>query len=82
MTVLKLEQLREEMESGSCSDGVFKYKNKEYYFCHNFNDDAYHFGVAHTLDTDRKFSSFDEIMNEVLVGDKVFKDMLPLLQWY
>lgn len=82
MTTLPLEQLREEMESGSCSDNVFFYKGKEYYFCHSFDDGIYHFGVADTTDTDQNFKSFDDIMNAVLVGDKPFKEMLPFVQWY
>ncbi len=83
MTVLKIEQLREEMESGSCSDGVFRYKDKEYYFCHDFSDNTYHFGVAYiNEDTDRAFASFDEIMDTVLVGDKPFREMLPEVVWW
>lgn len=31
VTVLKIEQLREEMETGTCSDGAFRYKDKEYF---------------------------------------------------
>lgn len=82
MTVLKIEQLREEMESGSCSDGVFKYKDKEYYFCHDFHDNTYHFGVAYTIDTDQEYATFDEIMNAVLVGDKPFYEMLSKVTWW
>ena len=82
MTVLKLEQLREEMETGTCSDGAFRYKGKEYYFGHDFSDDTYHFGVINTMDTDREFASFDDITNAILVGDKPFREMLPHVVWY
>lgn len=86
MTVLTIDELREEMESGMCADNVFRYKGKEYYFGHEFLNTGpgkYYFGIAHTMDDKgREFDTFDDIMNAVLVGDKPFKEMLPFVEWY
>ena len=71
------------METGTCSDGAFRYKDKEYYFCHSFDDDTYHFGVVYKSKyTDQEFASFDDIMDAILVGDKPFREMLPHVVWY
>ena len=86
MTVLTLEELRNEMESGTSPDNVFLYKDKKYYICHVFNenpkDDTYHFGILNTVDTDKEFKSFDEMINAVLIEDKPFKQMLDYVKWY
>lgn len=86
MTVLTIDELREEMESGTCADNIFQYKGKEYYLGHEFLDTGpgkYYFGIANTQnDEGKEFDTFDDIMNAVLVGNKPFKEMLPFVKWY
>lgn len=69
-----------------CADKVFRYKEREYYFCHDFHKTGpgkYHFGLAHTMNNGEKtFDTFDDIMNAVLIGGKPFKEIIPFVKWY
>lgn len=82
MVTLSIDELRNEMENWLCPDNVFIYKGKGYYFGHEAGTGTYHFGVAHTVDTDQEFPDFDSIMDAHLVGDKPFREMLPEVVWY